>query len=63
MKHYLKHYIQQMVILIKMEHLNVEEQKVLNIKNLNYLRIMNVMVVFFNGNGKQIMVIYIHVVI
>ena len=46
-----------------MEVLNAVEIKVLNIKNLFYLLIMNVMDVLYNGNGVLLMVKYIHVVI
>ena len=48
---------------MKMVVLNVEEKKDLKIKNLIYLRIMNVMDVLYNGNGLHHMEIYIHAVI
>ena len=46
-----------------MEVLNVEGIKDLNIENLFYLKIMNVMAARYNGNGVHHMEKYIHVVI
>ena len=46
-----------------MEVLNVEEKKDLNIENLFYQKIMNVMVALCNGNGQHHMGKFIHVVI
>ena len=48
---------------MKMVDLNVEEKKDLKIKNLIYLRIMNVTDVFYNGNGLHHMEKYILAVI